>query len=396
MHEAHPFADLLPAMSEAEFAELRESIRANGLRQPITLHHDGRVLDGRHRARACAELGTEPATLTFEGTDTDALAYVLDLNLKRRHLDETQRAMIAAKLPGFMHGGDRRSDQAANLPLVSQETKARLFNVSERSVHDAVAVREHAIPAIVAACEQGRMPVSKAALVARLPESRQRSVAAELGNGSSRSVSTIVLSATRVERACEIERRSLACPLTALGRTFPVLYADPPWAFEAWSEGGQLKAAEMHYPTMSVAEIAAMSVGEIAARDAVLFMWAVPAMFREALHVVERWGFTYKTFAVWVKPRIACGHWFRGQHEPLIVATRGNMPPPPELRSSVFHGEVAGGHSSKPDCVRDWIASAYPDVGRIELFARTAAPGWVAWGNQVPTDIAGQCVQGLQ
>jgi N6-adenosine-specific RNA methylase IME4 len=191
----------------------------------------------------------------------------------------------------------------------------------------------------------------------------------------------------RSERAVVIEQQSLACPLSALGRRFPVLYADPPWAFDLWSEGEMLKAAEMHYPTMPADEIAALPVADIAARDAVLFMWAVPAMLPEALAVVAAWGFTFKTFAVWVKPHIACGHWFRGQHEPLIVATRGAMPPPPAsvLHSSVFHGDAPGGHSSKPDCVRDWIASAYPDVGRIELFARTAAPGWVAWGNQVPS-----------
>jgi N6-adenosine-specific RNA methylase IME4 len=261
-----------------------------------------------------------------------------------------------------------------------------LFNVSERTVRDAVAVRAHAIPAIVTACEQGEMPVSQAALVARLPEARQQRIAAELGNG--RSVSTIVQSASRSERVSEIERRSVAGPLSALGRLFPVLYADPPWSFSSWSDGGILKNPQLQYPTMSSTEIAALPVGEIAARDAVLFMWVVPAMFYEARDVVTAWGFTYKTFAVWVKPHIACGYWFRGQFEPLIVATRGNMPPPPasQLHSSVFHGEAASRYSAKPDCVRDWIASAYPAAGKIELFARTAAPGWMAWGHEAPAD----------
>jgi N6-adenosine-specific RNA methylase IME4 len=77
------------------------------------------------------------------------------------------------------------------------------------------------------------------------------------------------------------------------------------------------------------------------------------------------------------------GHWFRGQHEPLIVATRGDMPPPPSLHSSVFEGSTSGRHSEKPDSVRDWIAAAYPHAGKIELFHRGAAPpGWTTWGNQ--------------
>jgi N6-adenosine-specific RNA methylase IME4 len=142
-----------------------------------------------------------------------------------------------------------------------------------------------------------------------------------------------------------------------------------------------LKAAEMHYPTMPTAEIAAQPVPDITARDAVLFMWAVSAMLPDALDVVKARGFEYKTFAVWVKPHIGCGHWFRGQHEALIVATRGDMPPPPELRSSVFTGTALRRHSTKPVEVRDWISAAYPRAGKVELFCRgTPGPGWATWG----------------
>jgi N6-adenosine-specific RNA methylase IME4 len=379
----HPLAELFPPLSPDEYAALRDSIRANGQRLPVTLHRDGRILEGRHRARVCAELGRSVVTETFTGTDAEALAFVLDLNLKRRHLSESQRAMIAAKLPGHPHGGDRRSDQAANLPVVPQAGKARLFNVSERSVRDAVAVHARAIPPIVVAVEQGHMPVSLAVRAANLSEAGQQRVASEMHNG--RSLATLVLSTQRRERMAAIERDAQHVPLSALGRTFPVLYADPPWHFDAYSEGGLEKAAAMQYPTMLVADICALEVSKIAARDAVLFIWAVPAIFPDALEVVSAWGFTYKTFAVRVKRNIACGLWFRGQHDPLIVATRGNMPPPPELHSSVFFDDApTGPHSAKPDAVRDWIAEAYPGAGRIELFARTASPGWVAWGNQAP------------
>jgi N6-adenosine-specific RNA methylase IME4 len=330
--------------------------------------------------RACEESNVEPRHERFGGTDAEALEYVLDLNVKRRHLNESQRAMVAAELANL---GEGRPVRTAHNCAVSQERAGALLNVSRRSVQHATEVRDHAIPAIAAAVRGGAIPVSQAAQVARLPETQQQVVAASLGDG--RSVATIVLGATRAHRAAVIERESLAFPLSALGRTFPVLYADPPWAFEASSEGGMLKSGEMHYPTMRADEIAALPVGEIAARDAVLFLWAVPAMFPEALGVVAAWGFTFKTFAVWVKPHIACGHWFRGQHEPLIVATRGNMPPPSpsDLHAGVFEGEASGVHSSKPDCVRNWISAAYPGVGKIELFARGPVPAdWFPWGHQ--------------
>src|SRR5262249_19578559 len=154
---------------------------------------------------------------------------------------------------------------------------------------------------------------------------------------------------TRRERMEIIERAAQYVPLSALGRTFPVLLADPPWHFDAYSEGGLQKAAAMQYPTMLTADICALEVSKIAARDSVLFMYAVPAVLPDALEVVKAWGFTFKTEVVRVKRNIACGLWFRGQHDPLIVATRGNMPPPPELHSSVFFDDMpVGRHSEKP------------------------------------------------
>jgi N6-adenosine-specific RNA methylase IME4/ParB-like chromosome segregation protein Spo0J len=380
--KSHPLAYVLPPMTDAEYAELRDSIRANGQREPITLHSDGRILDGRHRARACAELGVPVASKTFDGQDGEVLAYVLDLNLARRHLNESQRAMIAAELATMRQGA--RTD-LASIEAMSQEEAADRLNVSRTGVQRAVIVRDKAIPEIADAARQGHMPVSLAARVALLPVPRQRQIAAEMHNG--KSLLTTVLAATRAERVAAIERSARHVPLSALGRTFPVLYADPPWAFEAWSTGGQQKAAEMHYPTMSPAELAALPVGSVAAAASVLFLWAVPALFPEALDVVKAWGFTFKTFAVWVKSHIACGHWFRGQHEPLIVATRGDMPPPSHLHSSVFEGDTSGRHSEKPAAMRDWIAAAYPHAGRIELFARSTTPGWTAWGNQASLEF---------
>ena len=101
----------------------------------------------------------------------------------------------------------------------------------------------------------------------------------------------------------------------------------------------------------------------------------------QALRVVEAWSFVYKTNAIWAKDQIGLGYWLRNQHEHLIIATRGDMPPPAHARSSVFHGP-SGRHSEKPASVRDWIRDAYPHVGRIELFAREAAPGWAVWGHE--------------
>ena len=92
--EAHPYADRFPLLCDAELVELVESIKANGLRNPIVLDTDGRILDGRNRARACEIAGVEPEYVTYEGDDL--AEYVIDTNASRRHMTTGARAMATA------------------------------------------------------------------------------------------------------------------------------------------------------------------------------------------------------------------------------------------------------------------------------------------------------------
>lgn len=90
----HPYADKFPMLPDAELAELAESIRANGLRMPITITPDGLILDGRNRAKACEAAGVEPTTTVYDGDDL--AEYVIDANTARRHMSTGARAMATA------------------------------------------------------------------------------------------------------------------------------------------------------------------------------------------------------------------------------------------------------------------------------------------------------------
>ena len=105
--QTHPAAELFPEMTGLPLEELKEDISQHGQREPITLL-DGKILDGRNRYRACRELGIEPRFDNFPGGDP--VAYVISKNLKRRHLNEAQRASLAAKLENLTHG--QRADYA--------------------------------------------------------------------------------------------------------------------------------------------------------------------------------------------------------------------------------------------------------------------------------------------
>lgn len=164
---------------------------------------------------------------------------------------------------------------------------------------------------------------------------------------------------------------------------YGVIYADPPWQYE---NGGSQGGVDAEYGTMTDAELEAMKIP--AAKDCVLYMWATAPRLDAAIRLIAAWGFEYKTGAVWDKERLGIGYWFRGQHELLLVGTRGKVSPPPsDLRIRSVIRSKSSVHSRKPDYVRDQIAKWFPDVPKLEMFARIKRPGWDAFGNQVEHDL---------
>jgi N6-adenosine-specific RNA methylase IME4 len=184
------------------------------------------------------------------------------------------------------------------------------------------------------------------------------------------------------QRAIELSKQNAPLP----DRRYPVILADPPWAFEVYgAESGNDRAAAAHYPTMSIEDICAMPIAGIATPDAVLFLWATVPHLPEALAVMAAWGFEYRSHFVWDKERIGLGYWVRNQHELLLLGKRGGMPAPmPANRVPSVIREPRREHSRKPDAVYGIIERMYPDLPRIELFARgPARAGWAAWGNEI-------------
>src|SRR5258708_18011833 len=165
--EFHPLANIFPLLEGPDFAELVADIKAHGLHEPIVVYED-KVLDGRNRLRAWTGVGIEP-TFTAS-TGDDPVAYVISLNLRRRHLDESQRAMVAAKLATLKLGDNQHSEGS------SIEGASRLLNVGHASVERAKAVQRAGTPELIHAVERGAISVSAAADVASLPAQDQREI----------------------------------------------------------------------------------------------------------------------------------------------------------------------------------------------------------------------------
>ena len=155
-------------------------------------------------------------------------------------------------------------------------------------------------------------------------------------------------------------------------------------------------AADRHYPTMTMDELCALPVADLAVRDSALFMWATFPKLPEALQLMKAWGFTYRSVAfVWLKKNKKSDSWFqglgfwtRGNAEICLLATRGH----PRRQAANIHQFIISpieAHSKKPDEARDKIVALMGDLPRVELFARQTPPGWDVWGNEVASTLPG-------
>jgi N6-adenosine-specific RNA methylase IME4/ParB-like chromosome segregation protein Spo0J len=378
----HPLADVFPLIEGAEFDDLVADIKAYGLIEPIIVFED-MILDGRNRYRACEAAGVEPAFTPYRGDDP--VAYVVSLNLKRRHLNESQRAMVGAKLATLRDG--QRADLIEGLPI---GRASALLNVGERSVARAREVQEHGAPELVQAVERGAVSVSAAADLATLPVQEQQEIVAR-GEREILAVAKAIRAKQYAKRRAEWDARTIrlsnqSAPLPC-DRRYPVIYADPPWAFDVYDvDSGLARAAAAHYPTMPLEAIRALPVADLSTPDAVLFLWTTSPHLEKAMTVLPAWGFEYRTNIVWVKHAPGLGYWVRNQHEVLLIGARGQMRSPPEgsRPASVIHA-ARREHSRKPDEAYELIEAMYPELPKIELFARSAREGWTVWGNQAPS-----------
>lgn len=373
-----PAADLFPLMGDAEFFALVEDIKTHGLREPIVLDIDGRILDGRNREKACRRASVEPRYVTYDGPD--AVAYVLSENLHRRHLSESQRAMVAARVATLRREDSLKQNRSVTAKAVTatQPEVASRLNVSVDSVQRARRVIDRGTDELVQAVDAGDIPVSAAAILVEARPEDQRTIVGKVQSGAARSV-------TEAKR--QVRKETLPERVMFPDGKYRVIYADPPWQYNdarATGDHRETTAAAQHYPTMSTSDICSLAIADLAAPDSVLFMWGTFPLLPDALAVIAAWGFKYKTAFVWSKGRGTFGHYHTADAELLFVATRGSCTPDVDKRETQVQAiPRPGAHSRKPHEFRDLIDRMYSVGPRIELFARGQLPdGWTGWGNE--------------
>jgi N6-adenosine-specific RNA methylase IME4 len=172
---------------------------------------------------------------------------------------------------------------------------------------------------------------------------------------------------------------------------FGSILVDPPWRFSNSTGKVSPEHRRLHrYRTMSLAEIAALPVGELALPQSHLYLWVPNALLAEGLQVLQAWGFTYKTNLVWYKTRRdggpdgrGVGFYFRNVTELLLFGTKGRLRTLAPGRRQVNLLPVSKReHSRKPEAFYDLIERCSPGP-RLELFARFHRDGWSQWGDEL-------------
>ena len=226
----------------------------------------------------------------------------------------------------------------------------------------------------------GRRPIGQKAMT---PTQRQRRWREGKKPNSTRSKQR-----RRAERERELAERTIAASLALGRRQFGVIAADPPWRHEPYSrETGLDRAADNHYPTMTVDEL--MALQPPAAKDCVLYLWFPRAHLANAVKLAEAWGFTVKTLGGWDKEAVGTGYWLRDNFETYLIATKGHPPAPaPGTQPLALIRAPRGRHSEKPEKFYEDIERIFPNVPKLEMFARRPRPAWEGWGNEVITETA--------
>lgn len=175
---------------------------------------------------------------------------------------------------------------------------------------------------------------------------------------------------------------------------YQIIYADPPWLYNDRRTHKSAGMALSAYPCMSVEDICNLGVSLISDANCMLFLWATFPKLKEALRVLESWGFRYITTAfVWVKQNpinngiySGIGHWTNANAEIVLMGKKGRLDRKERNVKQIVLAHRTQ-HSQKPREVKDRIVHLLGDIPRIELFARQKTKGWDVWGNEVESDI---------
>jgi ParB-like chromosome segregation protein Spo0J len=423
---------------------LAGSVTEIGLLEPIVVRSLGgeyEVMAGLHRVEAFRKLGrqTIPA-IVREADDLLAELVLIDENLCRHDLSPAERSIAMKRRKAIylqLHpetrptadGGEGRHKetrrQLGDESVVERFTQAtaKVTGIGERTIQRDAArgekLGEDALKKVIGtSLDQG----DELDALAKLSETKRDELISRALAGEAVTAKTAVKGEVRAAREVELAKKIAAGNLALPDKRYGVILADWPRKPRAWSdETGFDRAPDNHYATQTfrwAVDVLAPMIQRLAAPDATLVMWTTAASLIDDIEIMAEAGFcalrprgqdgrllrdengeplaavspgggTYRSHQVWDKELRGTGRWFIDRHELVLVGVRGNIPcPAPGTQALSLFSSRRGAPSVKPDFVADEIDRLWPNLPKIELFARRARPGWDTWGADAPVDDA--------
>lgn len=339
--KAHSYADLFPMMNDSEFKELKKDIKENGfLPDQQILVYDDKILDGRNRYKACKELGIEPQLKEWKGKN--ALQYVISTNVHRRHMNESQRAMVGSKIANLSLG-DNQHTASAHMP--TQKEVSQMLNIGERNLRIAKEITKKR-PEAVKEIEFGKLKLGAVYREIKLEEQEK-----------------------------QIEK---LIPEKEIEGVYDIIVMDPPWNYGREYDPENSRVASP-YPEMNQAKLKEIKIP--ANKDSILFLWTTHQFIWEAKELLSEWGFEYKAIIVWDKEKMGMGSWLRMQCEFCLVGVKGKpLWKAKDIRDIIREARTK--HSKKPESFYNMIEDKF--AGRkLDYFARMAREGWDVYGDEI-------------
>lgn len=352
------YRSLVPRPTKQEYKALEADIveKMEATESIIINQHDV-ILDGHTRYEICLKHGLFYRTEVREfDSELDEKIFVVDVNLKRRHLTDMQKIILSKPLEDLIaEKAKRQQGTRTDLTFSSKEEKvapidtakevAKQIGVSKSTYERGKKIRDEGTP------EEIQEAASKPKQITRV--------------------------ANKIKKRQKLEEAHAKGSPPMPEGVYDIIYADPAWKYD--SDASQRGKADNHYSTMTTKDIADLDVSS--AENAILFLWVTNAHLEDGLRVLKAWGFKYVTNFVWVKDKIGLGWFARGQHELLLLCRKGEMPHPEDHnRFSTVIQAPRGEHSVKPEIVYEMIETMYPNRKYLELFSRKQRAGWVMWG----------------
>jgi N6-adenosine-specific RNA methylase IME4 len=374
-YEYHELANLFPLMDESQYSDLVADIKESGLIESIILH-EGKILDGRNRYNACNDAGVEPSFVEYEGED--ALSYVISLNLNRRHLNESQRAMIGAKLAN-MQAGDNQYGQPNWSNHISQKDASEKLNVGLNSIKRAKQVQKEGIEDLQKSVEVGKVSVSAASDIATLDKAEQEVIVAKGEDEILKMATKIRQEKSAKSREQKAKMRMEALAIKPPEGKYRTIVIDPPWDMERIQmENRTFDKESFDYPTMSLDEIKDFKLP--AHEECHLWLWTTQKYLRPSFDLLDAWDFTYLATFVWHKnggfqpvglPQFNC--------EFVLLARKGGQPFIETKQFFTCFDAKRREHSRKPNEFYDVVKRVCPEP-RIDIFSREDRDGYDVWG----------------